>query len=102
MGNAATATNTDLLDGYHKNDILRSTVAPTSVISLNDVVTEGIDFTSWDYAHSVNVNNQPRGNGASSAASVVSFGTDYPFQIYSDYINTSYLYYRSYYAGTGK
>lgn len=100
-GNAATATNADTLDGYHKNDILRSTIAPTSVISLNDVVTEGIDFTSWDYAHSVNVNNQPGGDGVSSAASVVSFGTDYPFQIYSDYSNTSYLYYRSYYNGTG-
>lgn len=100
-GNAATATNADKLDGYHKNDILRRTVAQTSVISLNNVVTEGIDFTSWAYAHSVNVNNQPWGDGASSAASVVSFGTDYPFQIYSDYSNTSYLYYRSYYAGNG-
>ena len=100
-GNAATATNADTLDGYHKTNILRSTVAPTSVISLNDVVTEGIDFTSWDYAHSVNVNNQPNGNGASSAACVVSFGTDYPFQIYSDYNDTSYLYYRSYYGGNG-
>ena len=100
-GNAATATNADKLDGYHKTDILRSTVAPTSVISLNDVVTEGIDFTSWDYAHSVNVNNQPGGNSASSAACVVSFGTDYPFQIYSDYNDTSYLYYRSFYINTG-
>lgn len=45
-GNAATATNADLLDGYHKNDIIRKTTEPTSVISLNNVVTEGIDFTS--------------------------------------------------------
>lgn len=100
-GNAATATNADKLDGYHKTDILRRTSAPTSVISLNNVVTEGIDFTSWAYAQSANVNNQPGGNGASSAASVVSFGTHYPFQIYSDYNNTSLLYYRSYYSETG-
>lgn len=100
-GNAATATNADKLDGYHKNDILRKTYNPTSVISLNDVVVHGIDFTSWDYSHYKNVNNQPWGDGASSAACVVSFGTDYPFQIYSDYNNTSYLYYRSYYGSTG-
>ena len=98
--NVVTNLNADLLDGYHKNEILRSTINPTSVISLNDVVTIGIDFTSWDYAHH-NVNNQPGGDGASSAASVVSFGTDYPFQIYSDYNDTSYLYYRSFYSNTG-
>lgn len=100
-GNAATATDADKLDGYHKNDILRKTYNPTSVISLNDVVARGIDFTGWDYTHSVNVNNQPKGDGAASVASVVSFGTDYPFQIYSDYNNTSYLYYRSFYSNTG-
>ena len=101
-GNAATATNADKLDGYHKNDILRKTYDPASVTSLNDVVvTEGIDFTSWDFAHSANINNQPWGDGASSAASVVSFGTDYPFQIYSDYNDTTYLYYRSCYINTG-
>ena len=100
--NVVTNLNADLLDGYHKDDLVRITTSPTSVISLNNVVADGIDFTSWDYDHSVNVNNQPGGNGASSAASVVSFGTDYPFQIYSDYNDTSYLYYRSYYNGTGK
>ena len=99
--NVVTNLNADLLDGYHKNEILRKTNAPTSVISLNDVVTKGIDFTSWDYSHSVNVNNQPTGDGVASAASVVSFGTDYPFQIYSDYNNTSLLYYRSFYHSTG-
>ena len=90
-----------MLDGYHKNDIIRKTTEPTSVISLNNVVTEGIDFTSWGYAHSANINNQPGGDGASSAACVVSFGTDFPFQIYSDYNNTSLLYYRSYYSNIG-
>ena len=99
--NVVTNLNADLLDGWHRNDILRITYGPTSVISLNDVVMSGIDFTSWAYAHSANVNNQPNGNGASSAACVVSFGTSYPFQIYSDYNDTSYLYYRSYYGGNG-
>ena len=100
-GNAATATNADKLDGYHKDDILRKTYNPTSTISLNDVVANGIDFTAWDYSRSSNINNQPGGDGASSAASVVSFGTGYPFQIYSDYNNTSLLYYRSFYSNTG-
>ena len=99
--NVVTNLNADLLDGYHKNDIIRKTTEPTSVISLNNVVTEGIDFTSWGYAHSANINNQPGGDGASSAACVVSFGTDFPFQIYSDYNNTSLLYYRSYYSNIG-
>ena len=57
--NMVTNLNADLLDGYHKNDILRETYAPTSVISLNDVIANGIDFTSWAYAQSANVNNQP-------------------------------------------
>ena len=99
--NVVTNLNADLLDGYHKNDILRKTEDPTSVISLNNVVTNGIDFTSWGFAHSANINNQPWGNGASSAASVVSFGTAFPFQIYSDYNDTSYLYYRSCYRNNG-
>ena len=99
--NVVTNLNADLLDGYHKTDIIRKTTEPTSVISLNNVVTEGIDFTSWGYAHSANINNQPGGDGASSAACVVSFGTDFPFQIYSDYNNTSLLYYRSYYSNIG-
>lgn len=98
---ATSAGNADKLDGYYKDEILRKTINPASLTSLNDVVAAGIDFTSWDYAGSVNINNQPNGDGAASAASVVSFGTDYPFQIYSDYNNTSYLYYRSYYSGTG-
>lgn len=99
--NVVTNLNADLLDGYHKTDILRETHKPTSVISLNDVVANGIDFTSWDYATSANINNQPDGDGVSSAASVVSFGTDYPFQIYSDYNNTNKLFYRSFYSSTG-
>ena len=100
-GNAATATNADKLDGYNKDEILRKTHNPASVISLNDVVVHGIDFTDWDYKHAANINNQPKGDGARSAASVVSFGTAYPFQIYSDHNNTNLLYYRSYYGSTG-
>ena len=99
--NKVTNLNADLLDGYHKNDILRKTEDPTSVISLNNVVTEGIDFTSWGYAHSANINNQPLGDGALSAASVVSFGTPFSFQIYSDYNDTDKLFYRSYYINNG-
>ena len=98
---ATSAGNADKLDGYYKDEILRKTINPASVTSLNDVVATGIDFTSWDYSGSANINNQPNGDGAASAASVVSFGTEYPFQIYSDYNNTSYLYYRSYYSATG-
>lgn len=93
--------NADLLDGYHKTDLLRKNYVSTSVISLNDVVIDGIDFTSWGYANSENINNQPGGDGVSSAASVVSFGTHYPFQIYSDYNNTDKLFYRSFYINTG-
>lgn len=99
--NNVTNLNADLLDGYHKEDFLRKTFKPTSVISLNNVVANGIDFTSWDYATSANINNQPNGDGVSSAANVVSFGTGYPFQIYSDYNDTNKLFYRSFYLGTG-
>ncbi len=99
--NKVTNLNADLLDGYHKDDILRRSVNPASVISLNDVIAYGIDFTSWSYAYSENINNQPGGDGVSSAAGVVSFGVDYPFQIYSDYNNTDKLFYRSFYINTG-
>lgn len=99
--NNVTNLNADLLDGYHKDDILRMSVNPASVISLNDVVAYGIDFTSWSYAYSENINNQPSGDGVASAAGVVSFGIDYPFQIYSDYNNTDKLFYRSFYINTG-
>lgn len=95
------AGDSDKLDGYHRDEILRRKYGSTSVISLNDVVTPGIDFTSWSFADYGNINNQPYGDGAASAASVVSFGTDYPFQIYSDYSNTNKLFYRSYYSGNG-
>lgn len=99
--NKVTNLNADLLDGYHKTDILRKKYGSTSIISLNDVVAEGIDFTSWSYADAANINNQPGGDGVSSAAGVVSFGTGYPFQIYSDYNNTDKLFYRSFYINTG-
>lgn len=96
-----TNLNADLLDGYHKNDILRKKYGSTSVISLNEVVADGIDFTSWSYADAENINNQPGGDGVASAASVVSFGTGYPFQIYSDYNDTNRLFYRSFYINNG-
>lgn len=99
--NKVTNLNAELLDGYHKIDILRKKYGSTSIISLNDVVADGIDFTSWGYADAANINNQPGGDGVASAAGVVSFGTGYPFQIYSDYNDTNKLFYRSFYINTG-
>ncbi len=97
---AASGLDADLLDGKHREEILRIGRMPTAATSLNDrVVSEGIDFFSWNYAHAPNVNGQPDGDGAPSAASVVTFGGEYAFQIYNDYNNTSLLYYRSRYNG---
>lgn len=90
----------DLLDGRHREEILRVGRMPATATSLNNrVVSEGIDFFSWNYATAPNVNGQPSGDGAASAASVVTFGVEYPFQICSDYYNTDLLYYRSLYNG---
>lgn len=92
----------DLLDGKHCNEILRYEYNPTSETSLdNRFIFSGIDMFDWDYAHASNVASQPSGDGASSAASVVTFGARYPFQIYSDYNNTDLLYYRSFHSSTG-
>ena len=92
----------DLLDGKHRTEILRYEQDPTSETSLdNRVITGGIDMFNWDYAHAPNVAGQPSGDGAASAACVVSFGGRYSFQIYSDYLNTDLLYYRSFYSNTG-
>ena len=94
--------NADMLDGYHKEDILRVRTHINTAYSLNDVhMTGGIDFRSWDFAHSQYVDNQPYGNRAASAGGVVTFGLAFPFQIFSDYKNTSNLYYRSLYAPNG-
>lgn len=90
----------DLLDGRHREEILRVGRMPATATSLNNrVVSEGIDFFSWNYATAPNVNGQPSGDGAASAAGVVTFGVEYPFQICSDYNNTNLLYYRSLYNG---
>lgn len=92
----------DLLDGKHRTEILRYEQDPTSETSLdNRVIFSGIDMFDWDYAHAPNVAGQPSGDGAASAACVVTFGTHYSFQIYSDYLNTDLLYYRSFYSNTG-
>ncbi|MGN1158429.1 MAG: hypothetical protein ACI4TK_19825, partial [Agathobacter sp.] len=94
--------NADMIDGYHKDDILRSNYNLSTNFSLNDRdISNGIDFTSWSYSNSSYVNNQPYGDGVDSAASVVSFGTEYPFQIYSDYNSTDKLFYRSYNSNNG-
>lgn len=92
----------DMLDGKHLEQILRFASQPPTSTSLNDrTVSKGIDFFSWALDTSSNVNGQPHGDGASSAASVVTFGVSYPFQLYSDYNDTNHLYYRSYYGYTG-
>lgn len=97
---AGSGLDADLLDGKHREEILRIGRMPTAATSLNDrVVYAGIDFFSWNYATAPNVNGQPAGDGAASAASVVTFGSEYPFQLYSDYYDTNYLYYRSLYNG---
>ena len=62
----------DLLDGKHRNEILRYESNPTSETSLdNRVILDGIDMFDWDYAHAPNVAGQPSGDGAASAAMVV-------------------------------
>ena len=99
---AGSGLDADLLDGKHRTEILRYESEPTSETSLdNRFITSGIDMFNWSYACSHNVAGQPSGDGAYSAASVISFGTRYPIQIYSDYLNTDLLYYRSYYNVTG-
>lgn len=99
---AGSGLDADLLDGKHLEQILRYAAQPQTSTSLNDrIVSQGIDFFSWAYDKASNVNGQPYGDGASSAASVVTFGVSYPFQLYSDYNDTNYLYYRSYYVNTG-
>lgn len=97
---AGSGLDADLLDGRHREEMLRIGRMPTAATSLNDrVVSEGIDFFSWNYATAPNVNGQPSGDGAASAAAVVTFGVEYPFQICSDYYDTNKLYYRSLYNG---
>ena len=92
----------DLLDGKHLTEILRYEYNPTSKTSLDDrSMISGIDMFDWGYAYAPNVAGQPSGDGAASAASVVTFGTRYPIQIYSDFNNTDLLYYRSFYFNTG-
>ena len=99
---AGSGLDADLLDGKHRTEILRYEQDPTSETSLdNRVIFSGIDMFNWDYAHAPNVAGQPSGDGAASAACVVSFGGRYSFQIYSDYLNTDLLYYRSFYSNTG-
>lgn len=94
--------NADMLDGKHRTEILRYDGMPASAMSLDDrVVNNGIDIFSWDYATNSNVSAKPSEYASSGAASVVSFGGAYPFQILSDYNDTNRLYYRSYYGSKG-
>ena len=99
---AGSGLDADMLDGKHLEQILRYAAQPQTSTSLDDrIVSQGIDFFSWAYDKASNVNGQPYRDDAASAASVVTFGVSYPFQLYSDYNDTNHLYYRSYYANTG-
>ena len=94
--------NADKLDGSHLTDIIRY-YAPSSssVLNLDDLKsTTGFQVTGWAYAGSPYVNSQPAGDGASSAATVIKFPGNYPFQIYRFYSSND-IKVRGYYSGTG-
>jgi hypothetical protein len=94
--------NADKLDGSHLTDIIRY-YAPSSsnVLNLDDLKsTTGFQVTGWAYAGSPYVNSQPGGDGASSAATVIKFPGNYPFQIYRFYSSND-IKVRGYYSGTG-
>lgn len=92
----------DLLDGLHYTDIIDKFYNPNTAIYLNNRINNnGIAVTSWNYAASVNVNNQPFGDGYSSAATVITFPGSYNIQIYCDYVSPDKAYIRTYYASIG-
>ena len=94
--------NADKLDGSHLTDIIRYyTPSSSNVLNLDDLKsTTGFQVTGWAYAGSPYVNGQPDGDGASSAATVIKFPGNYPFQIYRFYSNNN-IKVRGYYSGTG-
>lgn len=94
--------NADKLDGSHLTDIIRYyTPSSSNVLNLDDLKsTTGFQVTGWAYAGSPYVNSQPDGDGASSAATVIKFPGNYPFQIYRFYSNNN-IKIRGYYSGTG-
>ena len=94
--------NADTLDGTHLSGIIQY-YAPSSsnVLNLDDLKsTTGFQVTGWAYAGSPYVNSQPDGDGASSAATVIKFPGNYPFQIYRFYSSND-IKVRGYYSGTG-
>ena len=94
--------NADKLGGSHLTDIIRY-YAPSSssALNLDDLkATTGFQVTGWAYAGSSYVNSQPDGDGASSAATVIKFPGNYPFQIYRFYSSND-IKVRGYYSGTG-
>ena len=110
--NVVVNLNADLLDGYSgsayakKTDLASylpftyKTVTSTTTSLNNCVDTSGIYVTNWAYAGSPYVNDQPWGNGGSSAATVVAFPGSYPFQ-FCRFYSTNDIYLRGYYSGTG-
>lgn len=79
--------NADTLDGKHKDEIIRYINAkPTSNVDLNNVFVRGaIDIRHWDYSSYAKVTNTPY-DDKSSAAVAITFGTEYPLQLCSDYL----------------
>ena len=94
--------NADTLDGTHLSGIIQY-YAPSSsnTLNLDDLKsTTGFQVTGWAYTESPYVNSQPAGDGASSAATVIKFPGNYPFQIYRFYSSND-IKVRGYYSGTG-
>ena len=99
---ATSAGDADTLDGTHLSGIIQYyTSSSTNILNLNDLKsTSGFQVAGWAYAGAPYVNNQPAGDGASSAATVIKFPGTYPFQIYRFYSSND-IKVRGYYSGTG-
>ena len=99
---AGSAGNADTLDGTHLSGIIQYySPSSTNIVNLNDLkATTGFQVTGWAYAAAPYVNSQPAGDGASSAATVIKFPGNYPFQIYRFY-NTNDVKVRGYYSSSG-
>ena len=99
---ATSAGDADTLDGTHLSGIIQYyTSSSTNILNLNNLKsTSGFQVAGWAYAGAPYVNNQPAGDGASSAATVIKFPGTYPFQIYRFYSSND-IKVRGYYSGTG-
>lgn len=94
-----TNLNADLLDGYHRSDIIKYYGATeTSGFDLNNLRSgTAIVVGYWAYAGSANVSNQPWG---SSAATTWTLPGSYPMQI-ARFYNSNDIKVRGYYSSSG-